>query len=373
MLVVDHKPLASATPLPVRAALETVQAYRSGMTLAEAGRRTGRDTFSKLASNENLLGASPTVAAAVQAALTSPEIYPDPYCEALRAALGQRLSVDPARIVMSPGSEALIDYLFRAVIAPGETILMSSPTFPAYEIFAKCAEATIVDVPRLANFDLDVEAFKVEAAKGPKLLVLCTPNNPTGNAMSGVDIGEILAVTPRSTMVFVDEAYREYHEAFDTFTLLEAWGGPWVSARTFSKAYGLAGMRVGYGVASSAELVGYLDRLRPPFNVTAISQAAAVAALADVEHLERTVALTIAERGRVEAALDAMGIEHTKSQANFVFLRSPAGPEATTERLLQEGLIIRPTPVAGGWVRITIGRPADNDRLIAALPAALAR
>lgn len=373
MLVVDQKPLASATPLPVRAALETVQAYRSGMTLAEAGRRTGRDTFSKLASNENLLGASPTVAVAVQAALASPEIYPDPYCEALRAALGQRLSVDPARIVVSPGSEALIDYLFRAVIAPGETILMSSPTFPAYEIFAKCAEASLVDVPRLANFDLDVEAFKVEAAKGPKLLVLCTPNNPTGNAMSGVDIAEILAVTPRSTMVFVDEAYREYHEAFDTFTLLEAWGGPWVSARTFSKAYGLAGLRVGYGVASSAELVGYLDRLRPPFNVTAISQAAAVAALADVEHLERTVALTIAERGRVETALDAMGIEHTRSQANFVFLRSPAGPEATTERLLQEGLIIRPTPVAGGWVRITIGRPTDNDRLIAALPAALAR
>ncbi|MBU4434346.1 MAG: histidinol-phosphate transaminase [Alphaproteobacteria bacterium] len=372
MLVVDQKPLASATPSPVRAALETVTAYKSGMTLAEAGRRAGRHDLSKLASNENLLGPSPTVADAVMAAMAHPEIYPDPYCETLRDALGAHLAVDPARIVVSPGSEALIDYLFRAVIAPGDTILMSSPTFPAYEIFAKCAEATILDVPRLANFDLDVEAFKVEAAKGPKLLVLCTPNNPTGNAMSGVDIGEILAVTPRSTMVFIDEAYREYHAVFDTLALLDAWGGPWVSARTFSKAYGLAGLRVGYGVASSAQLVGYLDRLRPPFNVTAISQAAALAALADVEHLERTVALTIAERGRVEAALDALGVEHTASQANFVFLRTPAGPQATTERLLREGLIIRPTPIAGGWVRITIGRPADNDRLIAALPAALA-
>lgn len=373
MLVVDQKPLAEASPSPVRAALETVRAYRSGMSLAQASRLTGRGEFSKLASNENLLGASPTVARAVQAALASPEIYPDPYCELLREALGQRLSVDPARIVVSPGSEALIDYLFRAVIAPGETILMSSPTFPAYEIFARCAEAAIIDVPRLANFDLDVEAFKIEAAKGPRLLVLCTPNNPTGNALSGVDIGEILAVTPRTTMVFVDEAYREYHEAFDTLALLQAWGGPWVSARTFSKAYGLAGMRVGYGIASSARLVGYLDRLRPPFNVTAISQAAALAALEDVDHLSRTVALTVAERGRVEAALDALDVEHTKSQANFVFLRAPAGAEATAARLLREGLIIRPTPVAGGWVRITIGRPADNDRLIAALPAALAR
>lgn len=373
MLVLDRKPFSSAPASPVRAALEAVQAYKSGMTLAEAGRRTGRSQFSKLASNENLLGASPMVAAAVAAAVAEPQIYPDPYCETLRDAIGGRLGVDPARVVVSPGSEAVIDYLFRAVLHPGDSILLSSPTFPAYEIFGRCAEARIVDVPRLANFDLDVPAFKAAAAQGPKLLVLCTPNNPTGNALTASDIAEILAVTPRSTLVFVDEAYREYHEAFDTFALLDAWGGPWVSARTFSKAYGLAGMRVGYGVASSAELVGYIDRLRPPFNVTAVSQAAALAAWDDQDHLARTVALTIAERGRVEAVLDDLGIEHTESRANFVFLRTPAGAEATAARLLQDGLIIRPTPVTGGWVRITIGRPADNDALIAALPAALAR
>lgn len=373
MLVLDRKPVTTAPSSPMRPALEGVQAYKSGMTLAEAGKRTGRSQFSKLASNENLLGASPKVAAAVAAAIAEPELYPDPYCETLRAAIGGRLGVDPSRIIVSPGSEALIDYLFRAVLHPGDTILFSSPTFPAYDIFARCAEARIIDVPRLANFDLDVPAFRAAAAQGPKLLVLCTPNNPTGNALTASDIEEILSVTPRSTLVFVDEAYREYHEAFDTFALLDAWGGPWVSARTFSKAYGLAGLRVGYGIASSAELVGYLDRLRPAFNVTAVSQAAALAAWNDPEHLARTVALTIAERGRIEAALDDLGVEHTRSQANFVFLRAPAGPDATAARLLQEGLIIRPTPVAGGWVRITIGRPADNDALIAALPAALAK
>jgi histidinol-phosphate aminotransferase len=372
MLVVDQKSLSPAVASPVRPALEGVSAYKAGMTLAEAGRRAGRTDLSKLASNENLLGCSPKVAEAVQIALASPEIYPDPYCETLRAAIGERLAIDPGRIVMTPGSEALIDYLFRAVLHPGDSILLSSPTFPAYEIFGRCAEATFIDAPRLPGFDLDVEAFKTEAAKGPKLLVLCTPNNPTGNALSGVDIGEILAVTPRSTVVFVDEAYREYHQAFDTLALLKAWGGTWVSGRTFSKAYGLAGMRVGYGICSSAELVGYLDRIRPPFNVTAISQAAALAAWNDQAHLERTVALTIAERGRVEAALDALGVERSASAANFVFLRSPAGPAATAARLLSQGLIVRPTPVPGGWVRITVGRPADNDRLIAALPAALA-
>ena len=206
MLVLDRKSVSSAPASPVRPALETVQAYRSGMTLAEAGRRTGRSAFSKLASNENLLGASPRVAAAVAAAVAEPQIYPDPYCEALRDAIGRRLGVDPARVVVSPGSEAVIDYLFRAVLHPGDTILMSSPTFPAYEIFARCAEARIVDVPRLANFDLDVPTFKIAAAKGPKLLVLCTPNNPTGNALTASDIAEILAVKPSSTLVFVDQA-----------------------------------------------------------------------------------------------------------------------------------------------------------------------
>jgi histidinol-phosphate aminotransferase len=372
MLVVDQKSLTPAEAVPVRPALEGVHAYKAGMTLAEAARRAGRSDLSKLASNENLLGCSPKVADAVRGALASPEIYPDPYCETLRDAIAARLAVDPARVVMTPGSEALIDYLFRAVLHPGDSILLSSPTFPAYEIFGRCAEATFIDVPRLGNFDLDVDAFKVEAAKGPKLLVLCTPNNPTGNVLSGVDMAEILAVTPRSTVVFVDEAYREYHDAFDTLALLKAWGGTWVSGRTFSKAYGLAGMRVGYGVCSSAELVGYLDRIRPPFNVTSISQAAALAAWNDQDHLDAAVAVTLAERARVEAVLDAMGVERTQSAANFVFLRTPAGPEATATRLLSEGLIVRPTPVPGGWVRITIGRPADNDRLIAALPAALA-
>jgi len=372
MLVVDRKSLSPAVASPVRPALEGVVAYKPGMTLAEAGRLAGRTDLAKLASNENLLGCSPKVAGAVLAALASPEIYPDPYCETLRAAIGARLAVDPARIVVTPGSEALIDYLFRAVLHPGDSVLLSSPTFPAYEIFGRCAEARFIDVPRRPGFDLDVEAFKREAAKGPKLLVLCTPNNPTGNALSGVDLGEILAVTPRSTVVFVDEAYREYDDAFDTLDLLKAWGGAWVSGRTFSKAYGLAGLRVGYGICSSAELVGYLDRLRPPFNVTALSQAAALAAWDDQDHLARTVALTRKELGRVEAALDAMGVERTASAANFVFLRAPAGAEATAARLLREGLIVRPTPVPGGWVRITIGRPADNDRLIAALPVALA-
>ncbi|MBO9709677.1 MAG: aminotransferase class I/II-fold pyridoxal phosphate-dependent enzyme [Caulobacter sp.] len=372
MLAVDQKSLSRSVASPVRPALEGVQAYKAGMTLAEAARLAGRQDLSKLASNENLLGPSPRVAAAVTAAALNPEIYPDPYCETLRAAIGGRLGVDAGRIVVTPGSEALIDYLFRAVLHPSDSVLLSSPTFPAYQIFGRCAEAAFIDVPRLANFDLDVPAFAAEAAKGPKLLVLCTPNNPTGNAMTAAEVEAILAATPTTTLVFVDEAYREYHQAFDAFALLDAWGGPWVSARTFSKAYGLAGLRVGYGVCSSVELVGYLDRIRPPFNVTAVSQAAALAAWDDVEHLERTVALTIAERGRVEAALDAMGVERVASQANFVFLRAAAGPDVVATRLLHEGIIVRPTPVPGGWVRITIGRPADNDRLIAALPAALA-
>jgi histidinol-phosphate aminotransferase len=179
MLVVDQKSLSPAVVSPVRPALEGVTAYTAGMTLAQAERLAGRADLSKLASNENLLGASPKVAAAVQAALASLEIYPDPYCETLRAAIGARLAVDPARIVMTPGSEALIDYLFRAVLHPGDSILLSSPTFPAYEIFGRCAEASLIDVPRLANFDLDVKP------PGPRRLRLRRVHQPRAGRHEG--------------------------------------------------------------------------------------------------------------------------------------------------------------------------------------------
>jgi histidinol-phosphate aminotransferase len=357
---------------PFRAALDGVSAYQAGMSLAEAARRYGRDDFVKLASNENLLGPSPKAYEAIAA--TDPlELYPDPYCEALRAAIGGRLGVDPSRLIMGAGSETLIDLLMRGLLEPGDTVQVSQPTFPLYAICAGAIGAELVNVPRLADFSLDVDAT-VAALKAapPKLLILCTPNNPTGNAVSEPELKRILDSTPADTFLLFDEAYFEFNDGVDALALLESWGGHWLLSRTFSKAYGLAAARVGYAIASSAEIIGYLDRLRPAFNVSGPSQAAALAAWGDQDHLVKTLSITVSERERLEQALSELQIRHTTSKANFVFLECRRPVAEAAETLLSRGLIVRPVPVGPmGWLRITVGRPEDNDRLLKELPDAL--
>ena len=369
----DTNPATPRRRPPFRPALDTISAYQAGMSLAEASRRYGRHDFVKLASNENLFGPSPKVYEAIAAA-DPLELYPDPYSERLREAIGGRLGLDPRRVIMGAGSETLIDLLMRALLEPGDRAQVSQPTFPLYAITAGSIGAALVNVPRLPNFDLDVEATVAALQSDPpRLLILCTPNNPTGNAIPQGDIERILRATPHETVVLFDEAYFEFNDGVDALSLLEAWGGHWLLTRTFSKAYGLAGARVGYGIASDAELVGYLDRLRPAFNVTTLSQAAAVAAWGDQAHLKRTLEVTIAERERVEQALSDLQVRHTTSKANFVFVECRHDVAETAERLLARGLIVRPIPIGDyGWLRITVGRPEDNDRLLAELPAAIA-
>ncbi|MDQ2861567.1 MAG: histidinol-phosphate transaminase [Pseudomonadota bacterium] len=361
----------SSQPRP-RDALAAISPYQPGMTPDLARRRFGGVDFAKLSSNENPHGPSPRAIAAATAALGQAEFYPDSTSAALRGALSKHLGVDSNRIATGPGSEALIDYFFRAYLEHGDTLLLSRPTFPSYDIFALSAGARIVDVPRTATFDLDVGALTIALRQAPKALTLCTPNNPTGNQTSRRDIEAILAATPLSTLILFDEAYFEFQDEASALDLLEAWGGVFLLIRTFSKAYGLAGLRVGYGIASSPEVVAALDRPRPAFNIAGPSQAAAVAALADQVHLRAAVADIAGERGRIERALDAAGIVHTRSWANFVFVRCDAPLEQAFDRLLAAGLIVRPIPVRGeAWLRITVGKAADNDRLLAELVDAI--
>jgi histidinol-phosphate aminotransferase len=244
-------------------------------------------------------------------------------------------------------------------------VVFCGPTFPAYAIFAKACEAEILEIPARAGLDIDVEGLIAAAARGPDLLVLCTPNNPTGVALELAALEAILAATPRSTMVLVDEAYLEFDD-LDSMAALSAWGGEWVSLRTFSKAYGLAGVRVGYLIASSPSVVEAIDRLRPHFNVGAMAQAAALAAFEDQAHLSAVVAKIVEERERLHRAIDAEGLWRTPSRANFVFIRTPGDPNLAAERLLAQGLIVRPVPPAQA-LRITVGRPEQNSRVIAAL------
>jgi histidinol-phosphate aminotransferase len=361
----------AAQPRLFRASLEGVHAYQAGMTLEEAGRRYARSDFAKLASNENLHGCSPKVYEALRA-FDHLEIYPDPYSERLRGAIAHRLGVEMGRVILGAGSETLIDLVIRAVIEVGDRALISSPTFPLYASGLRLAGAQILDIPRLPNFDLDVEATTAELRTRPKLAFICSPNNPTGNAVADADLERIIEATPAETLLVIDEAYHEFNAPSDPLPMLERRRAPWMLLRTFSKAYALAGARVGYGIASSADVVGYLDRLRPAFNITAVSQAAALAAWRDPEHMARTVEMITGERERVIAALEQLQVRCAPSRANFVFLKPRLPYQDAAERLLSLGLIVRPIPVGeDGWLRVTIGRPADNDRLLEALPQVL--
>jgi histidinol-phosphate aminotransferase len=355
-----------------RAALAAIAPYQPGMSVAGARSRHPGRGFAKLSSNENPHGPSPKALAAAAAALASAATYPDSRSASLKRALAAHLSADPAKIVVGPGSEALIDYFFRAYLGEGDVLLLSRPTFPSYEIFARSAGAAILDVPRRTDFSLDVEGVIAALASAPKALALCSPNNPTGNRTPRADLARIIAATPLSTVILMDEAYAEFHGEASVLALLQSWGGVFLLTRTFSKAYGLAGLRIGYGLTSDPEVGEAFDRLRPAFNLTSASQAAAEAALADSGHLKAGVAAVIAERERLQVGLAAAGIAYVPSEANFVFVRAPVALEATFEALLVAGVIARPIPFGEGWLRISVGLPQANDAVVAAL-AALAR
>jgi histidinol-phosphate aminotransferase len=355
---------------PFRAALDSVTPYKGGMSLAEAGRRYRRTRFAKLASNENPFGPSPNVAAAIRDALHEIEFYPEASCSALRARLSQDLGVDPATLVFGPGSEAILDYALRATVDAGDVVVQSPPTFPSYAIVAKGIGAQLRDVPRRPDFGLDVDALIASVQSGVRVLVLCTPNNPTGNLIERADFQRILDALPKDVVLLLDEAYREYvdeDKAFDPLPLLRGWGGTWLALRTFSKAYGLASLRVGYGIASSPDFVSYIDRLRPFFNVPTLAQVAALAAWNDQPHLQRIVAETKAERARLAPMLRELGLTPSASQANFHFFEVDDAI-AMSEAMLAEGVIVRPIPFATrSFLRISIGTRDDNDWMLTVL------
>ena len=339
------------------------------MTPALAARRFGERSYAKLSSNENPFGPSPRAVQAAIHALAHPETYPDSTSGALRQAVADHLRTPLERVAVGPGSEAIIDYFFRAYLSPGDTLLLSRPTFPSYEIFARSAGAEILDAPRTADFNIDVAVVRAALARRPTALALCTPNNPSGERTSRADLKAILEATPRQTIVLLDEAYAEFHDEASALDLLEAWGGVFLLTRTFSKAYGLAGLRAGYGVVSGPEVIDAVERLRPAFNLAAPSQAAAVAALSDQDHMRRGVAAVVAERERMQKRLAEIGVFHAPSEANFVFVRSPIPLKAAFERFLANGLIVRPIRFGEGYFRISIGLPAENDRVIETLAA----
>ena len=351
-------------------------AYNAGLSSDAVRQRFGLDTIARLGSNENPFGPSPAVGAALRDMADAIGQYPDANSTALRAAIAARTGVEPADIVVGNGSENLLELLCLAFLSPGDRVVTLLPSFGLHEIFPRMMGAQVDMVPVTDAMEFDIEAWCAAlggGARAPRMAILSNPSNPVGCMLDADAFDRVVRAAPPETLLVIDEAYYEYARLTpgfpDALTRLRAQERPWIVLRTFSKAWGLAGLRVGYGLASHAELVRMLDRVRTPFNVNLAAQRAALAAWADADHMETAVRETVAQREILRAQLRDLGVAVAPSAANFLFvdLRRANGPVA--EALLARGIIVKPWKEAGyeHFIRVSVGAAADNRLFVAAL------
>jgi len=351
-------------------------AYNAGLSSDAVRQRFGLDTIARLGSNENPFGPSPAVGAALRDMADAIGQYPDANSTALRAAIAERTGVEPADIVVGNGSENLLELLCLAFLSPGDRVVTLLPSFGLHEIFPRMMGAQVDMVPVTDSMEFDIDAWCAAlggGARPPRMAILSNPSNPVGCMLDADAFDRVVRAAPPETLLVIDEAYYEYARLTpgfpDVLTRLRAQERPWIVLRTFSKAWGLAGLRVGYGLASHAELVRMLDRVRTPFNVNLAAQRAALAAWGDADHMEKAVQETVAQREILRMQLRDLGVAVAPSAANFLFvdLRRANGPVA--EALLARGIIVKPWKEAGyeHFIRVSVGAAADNRLFVAAL------
>jgi histidinol-phosphate aminotransferase len=352
----------------VRPWLHSLEPYPPGKPIDELEREYGITDSIKLASNENPLGPSPKALAALQSVIADIHRYPDGNCYHLRKALARKLRVSPESLVFGNGSNEIIELIVRTFLHAGEEAVMADQAFVIYRMLVQAQGGRGIIVP-LRNFTHDLEAMADAITPATRLVFLANPNNPTGTIVFRDQWQDFLAAVPRDVVIVMDEAYAEYVDDPRYPDGLADVGGDHllIVLRTFSKIYGLAGLRVGYGVAHPA-IIDLLNRLRAPFNVNTLAQVAALAALDDDEHVERTRAVNREGMAYLGAAFAELGLECVPSWANFILVR--VGNAAKLyDQLLRLGVIVRPVPVYGfpEHVRVTVGTRAENERLVAAL------
>ncbi|GIW39610.1 MAG: histidinol-phosphate aminotransferase 2 [Candidatus Binatia bacterium] len=358
---------ASLVPSWVR----SLEPYSPGMPIEELERRYGIRDSIKLASNENPLGPSPRALEAVRESLGELHRYPEGDAFVLRRKLAARLGVSPEALVFGHGSNEVLELVVRAFLSPGEEAVVAEGTFLIYRLIVQAAGGRVRSVP-LREFTHDLEGMAEAVGKGTKLVFVANPNNPTGTIVRREEWRRFLEKLPGHVVVVVDEAYGEYVEDPEFPDALAATREkPVLVLRTFSKIYGLAGLRLGYGVGPPG-LVEFLERVRQPFNVGTLAQVAAAAALEDHEHVERSKRLNREGMCRLAEGFRRLGLFWVPSQANFVLVRVGDGARIY-ERLLRRGVIVRPMAAYGfpEFVRVTVGVPEENERLLRSLEEVL--
>jgi histidinol-phosphate aminotransferase len=358
----------------MRPSLHHIVPYSPGKPNREVQEELGPIEVVKLASNENPLGPAPRAVEAIRRAATEAHIYPDPECRDLVAALAAKWQVEAEGIVVGRGSDEVIHMLGLAFVNPGEEVVYSDPPFALYPLTTDLMAGAHVRIPARA-FRHDLEAFAAAITERTKLVFISNPYNPTGTINTAAEVNRFLEQVPESCIVVFDEAYYEYVEAPDYPDCLAyvRQGRRVVVLRTFSKAYGLAGLRIGYGL-TTPEVAHALKRVREPFNVAGIAQAAALAALSDAEHVERSRRMVSEGRRYLYAHLDRLGLRWIPSEANFVFFDAGVNSRLLLQELMRRGVTVRTGDIFGypTYVRVTVGTREQNERFIEALQEALA-
>jgi histidinol-phosphate aminotransferase len=348
--------------------IETLSPYEGGKPIEELARELGITDAVKLASNENPLGPSPRALEAAKRALTDSNRYPDGAAYALRAKLAEKHGVGMDEVLLGCGSNEILDLAVRTFCTPQHHIVFAEPAFVVYRIAALAYGVPFSAVPLTAGLVHDLPAMAAAVTAETRVMFVANPNNPTGTHVGRAAVEKLLREVPPEVIIVMDEAYLEYADAPDypDSLQLRALRERLIVCRTFSKIYGLASLRVGYAVGAPA-LIDYMNRVRAPFNVSALAQAAASAALDDRDHVETAQALNRKERQRVSEALTARGLAVTPSQANFILidLKRPARP--VYDALLKKGVIVRPFASLPSSLRVTIGTERENDRFLGAL------
>jgi histidinol-phosphate aminotransferase len=363
-------------PFPVNPALKDLPVYQPGRPIEEVARELGLPAASiiKLASNENPLGPSSAALAAMQKVLANLNLYPDGNAFYLKQKLAEKLGLQPANLVLGNGSNEIIEFVGHALMSPHAEVVVSQYCFAIYPLVARLFNATLITVPA-KNYGHDLTEMLTAITPHTRVVFVANPNNPTGTAVSKTELLEFAGEIPAHVLLVMDEAYIEFlnHPA-DFISEIRAGQRPNVLLmRTFSKIFGLAGLRIGYGIAQP-DLITILEKIRQPFNINSIAQAGALAALDDTAHVQRTRENNAEGMQFYTNALLHLGLEFVPSAANFILVRVGNG-QFVFEQMQKLGVIVRPMGgyQLGEWIRISIGTPEENDRCCEALRKVLPR
>lgn len=358
-----------------RESILSISPYVPGKPIEEVKREFGIDDIIKLASNENPFGPSPKAVSAMQDALQTVHLYPDGNCYELRNELSQVLSIDRDQLLFGNGSDELIKMIAETFLNQKEEVIYAVPSFAEYDFATKVMAGTSVPVS-MTDYRHDLTAMREAITDNTKLIFVCNPNNPTGTIVTKDEVDDFMKAMPENVVVVFDQAYLEYVTDLDYPDCLNyvREGRNVILLRTFSKVYGLAGLRIGYAIARP-ELISLISRVKEPFNVNSIAQIGAIEALRDQDHVARCVESNNQQKRWLVEQFEKLDLDYIPTETNFLMIDIEMDSKACFTELLKQGVIVRTGDIFNmpTWLRITIGTESENERLIEALRSVLGR